>query len=352
MQYMKGFVVICLVVCVLFCGCTTEKKPDDAFSDELNIFNWENYFGPTTIEDFESEFGVQVNLFTFDDEEFMLSSLETNPESYDVVVASDMVVSDLIASKSLAELDFGNIPNFDNLYERFQNRLYDSGNVYSVPYLWGTTGVAVNTSVVGFNVSSWSVLWDSNLSGRICMLNNKAEVIGAALKYLGYPLNSMNASELGEAEVLLLEQKPLVSGYDGPIAIEEKLLSGEVVAAQYYSGDAYYVADLDYNISYVIPDEGAALWIDNFVVPVDSPNKYTAEVFINYILRPEVSAAIVNYQWYACPNQLAESLIDAEILEDPGIYPSAEVLGRCEYFAELDALTNSEHNRIWSLLQS
>ncbi len=344
---------ICLIILVSFSGCIDSNEPEEQqLSAELNIFNWEDYLGETTLGDFEEEFGVKVNLYTFEDEDFMISSLETNPGIYDVVITSDSMVTEMIQTKSLAELDKDNIPNLKNINPEFLNPLYDPGNKYSVPYLWGTTGIAINTSVVTEDVTSWSILWDSNYSGNISMLNNKYEVMAVALEYLGYSINSNNLSQLAEAEELLLQQKPLLQGYDDPITIKNKLISGELVLAHCYVGEVYIAADENENISYVIPEGGAPLWIDTFVVPVDSPHKYTAEVFINYILKPEISADITNYQWCASPNQAAEEYIDDEILEDPGIYPSQDILDKCEYFTELDGPTESEFNRIWSILQS
>ena len=184
------------------------------------------------------------------------------------------------------------------------------------------------------------------------MLNNKEEVIAVALKYLGYSINSNNISQLEEAKELLLQQKTLIQGYEDPITIIDKLGSGELLLAHCYSGDAYSAAEANENITFVIPEEGADLWIDNLVISVDSPHKYTAEVFINYIFEPEVHTNITNYLWYANPNVAAQELIEEEIIEDPGIYPPQNVLDKCEYFAELDSQTHSEHNRIWIELQS
>ena len=343
---------ICLIILVSFSGCIDSNEPQEQLSEELNIFNWEDYFGETILEDFEEQFGVKVNLYTFEDEDYMISSLETNPEMYDVVITSDSIVSELIQTKSLAALNKDNIPNLENINPEFLNPLYDPGNKYSIPYLWGTTGIAINASVVTEDVTSWSILWDSNYSGNISMLNNKYEVMAVALKYLDYSINSNNLSQIAEAEELLLKQKPHLEGYEDPVTIKDKLASGELSVAHVYVGEAYMAADENENISYIIPDEGAPLWIDTLVIPVDSPHKYTAEVFINYILEPEISASITNYQWCASPNQAAEEYIDDEILGDSGIYPPQDVLDKCEYFMELGGQTESEFNRIWSILQS
>ncbi|RLF41090.1 MAG: spermidine/putrescine ABC transporter substrate-binding protein [Thermoplasmata archaeon] len=344
--------IVCLVILIssLFSGCFISHSPKQGLSEELNIFNWEDYFGETTLEDFEEIFGVKVNLYTFEEEDYMISALSTNPGKYDVVIASDTVVKQLIEMKLLAKLNKSNIPNIKYLDPNFLNLSFDPGNNYSIPYLWGTTGIAYNISVVEDDVKSWSILWNTNYSGRIILLDNKDEVIATALKYLGYSINTRNLSQLKEAEALLLRQKPLIQGYEDPITIIDKLVSGDAYIAHCYSGDAYAAADKNANITYVIPEEGSPIWIDNLIIPVDSSHKYTAEVFINYILKPKVIANITNYQWYANPNTAAEKYVNKSILEEPGIYPPQDILEKCEYFKTLDADTYSEHNRIWAEL--
>ena len=345
--------LFCFMVVAILSGCISPKTEieEQKMSAVLNIFNWEDYFGETTIEDFEEKYGVKVNISTFEDEEFMLSALESNPGKYDLAVTSDSVVALLIQTKSLSEIDKRNIPNLKNIDPKFLNLSYDPGNKYSIPYLWGTTGIAINTSAVTKNVTSWSILWDKNYSGKICMLNNKDEVIAVALKYLGYSINTRNLSQLKEAEQLLLNQKSLVQGYYDPITIIENLVSGEVFIAHSYVGEAYTAAEENENITYIIPQEGAPIWVDSFIIPADAPHKYTAEIFINYILDPKVHANITNYQWCATPNAAAMEYVNSEILEDKGIYPPKEILDKCEYFQVLPPEINSEHNRIWAELQ-
>jgi len=220
-----------------------------------------------------------------------------------------------------------------------------------VPYLWGTTGVAVNRQFIPEEVTSWGVLFDPRFEGHIAMLNNVWEAMAAALKLQGNSINTEDRDAISSAAELLKQQLPLTVGYIDPIAIRDALVSGDLWAAQEYSGEAFQAADSNPNVEYIIPDEGAAVWIDSFVIPVDSPHKYTAEVFLNYVLRPEVNADVVNDLWYATPNQAAEPYIDEEILTDPAIYPGPEVMSRLEFWEENLSLV-STYNRIWSDLQA
>ncbi|MFH0836930.1 MAG: spermidine/putrescine ABC transporter substrate-binding protein [Candidatus Aenigmatarchaeota archaeon] len=346
------FFVLLLSIIVLTSGCIDNiSEPAKKLSSELNILNWEDYFYPNFIEEFHEKYGVTINIFTFDEEDYMISELETKPGSYDFVIASDAVVRDLIAVKALAPIDKNNIPNLNNLDHSFLDKSFDPDNKYSIPYLWGTTGIAYNASAVSENVTSWSSLWDDSFAGRIAMIDNKDEVIGVALNYLGYSINPTNLSQLSEAEKILIEQKDIITGYFGSRDIVDGLISGSFVISLCYNGDALYASERNEDIVYTIPDEGAALWIDCMVIPVDSPHKYTAEIFINYLLEPHVSANITNYQWYANPNMAAKPYIDDEILDNEGVFLSDDILENCEFFEVLDSGLVNEMNHIWSHLQ-
>lgn len=323
---------------------------------ELNVYNWGDYFGETTLSDFEKEYGIKVNLQIFEDEEEMISELQSHPEKHDIVIASDETVRELINMRLLAEMNLVNIPNTKNIEERFKNPSYDPRHKHSIPYLWGTTGIAINRNFVNENVDSWSILWDPKYKSKIAMLNNPDEVIGAALKYLGYSVNTNDSTQLESARHKLLEQKSLGVVYLGPVEIRSRLISNELWAAQIYSGEGMYAVDKNDAIKYFVPKEGSSLWVDCLCIPRDAEQKYTAEVFINYILSPIVSAKIVNYLWYANCNIAAQPYTNKEILTNISLYPSALVLERCEFFKKTGTeeernKTQQIHNKIWSELQ-
>jgi len=342
-----------LVLAMVFAGCVEESLEDgEQLSSELRILNWEDYLYPTIVEDFQSRYNVTLIIFTFDEEAYMISELETNPGGYDIVIASDTVVREMIAAKALAQINTDSLQNLDNIDTVFLDKSFDPGNHYSIPYLWGTTGIAYNTSALSNDIDSWDALFNTSYSGRIALLDNPMEVIGSSLKYLGYGINPTSVSELYEAEEILHVQKDIISGYFGSREIVDGLINGSFHIAQCYSGDALFAAERNEDITYIIPEEGSSIWIDNMVIPVDSPNKYTAEIFIDFILDPLVSSAITNYQWYANPNHAAIPYIDEEILEEAGIYPPDDVLKNCEFFSSLDSVLIREMNRIWSDLKS
>ncbi|MBU1118313.1 spermidine/putrescine ABC transporter substrate-binding protein [Patescibacteria group bacterium] len=327
-------------------------KEDPSLSEELIIANWEDYFAEGIIEDFEEEYGVKVELETYDNEEDIFSEVQSDLSKYDLVVVTDVLAEEMQSLKLLSQLNFTYIPNYENIDEAFSLPDYATQGGYLVPYLWGTTGIVANTEFVDVSNSGWEMMWNHEYSGRVSMLNDKREVIGAALKLQGDSLNSQDPDELARAEQKLLEQKNLDVTYLGPLEATEKIAAGELWLSQVYSGDALDIIDSnpDLNLEYIIPVEGTAIWVDNMVIPRDAKHKYTAETFINYLLRPEVSARNASELWYANPNTKAEPLMDAAVLEDTNVYPPLEALEKSEYIQSVGDAT-SLYNKIWSLLQ-
>ncbi|HHS97455.1 MAG TPA: spermidine/putrescine ABC transporter substrate-binding protein [Chloroflexi bacterium] len=323
---------------------------EETLAPELHVYNWSEYIDPQVYKDFEAEFGVHVVEDTFANNEELLAKLQAGAGGYDVIVPSDYMVAIMIEEGLLAELNKENLPNLSNLDSKFTNPPYDPGLVHCVPYLWGTTGIGYNMEVFEEPPDSWAYLFDPELAsqyaGKFTMLNDMRETIGAALKYLGYSLNSTDEAELMEARDLLIQQKQWVYAYDAE-QYEDLLSADETVMAHAWSGDIFMVAEEDERLWYAIPKEGATIWADNLCIPKTAPNKYTAEVFINYLLRPDVAAKNSNYTWYASPNAAASEYIDAEILEEPAIYPPPDVMERLEWMEDLGDATPL-WERIWT----
>ncbi|NIV32187.1 MAG: extracellular solute-binding protein, partial [Anaerolineae bacterium] len=254
----------------------------------------------------------------------------------------------------LAEINFDNIPNFGNIDETFKDPPYDPGNKFSVPYQWGTTGIGYNADLFDDAPGSWSYIFDPTMAsenaGRISMLNDSREAIGAALKYLGYSVNSTDDQELEEAKQLLIQQKEWVAAYDSD-GFEDLLAAGEVDIGHGWSGDYFAAAEDAEHVWYIIPEEGGVIWTDNLAIPKTAPSQYTAEVFINYLLQPEVGAKITNYTWYGSPNKASTEFIDAEILEEPAIYPPPEVMEKLEFLRDVGEAT-AIYDRIWTEIKT
>jgi spermidine/putrescine-binding protein len=320
----------------------------DVLADELHIYNWSEYIDPEVYVNFEEEYGVKVVEDTFSSNEELLAKMQAGAAGFDLIVPSDYMVEIMIAEELLTPLNHDNLPNLVNLSDLFKSPPYDPELAYCVPYQWGTTGIGYNSEVV--EPDSWAWIFDpeiaSQYTGKITMLNDSRESIGAALKYLGYSLNSTDASQLEEAKQLLIQTKPYLFSFDSD-QFEDLIIADEVVYGHGWSGDYFQAALEDERVWFVIPKEGGTVWADNVCIPKTSKNAYTAEVFINYILQPEIAAQITNFTWYGSPVGAAEEFIDPEILEEPAIYPPADVMAKLEWIQDVGDAT-PVYERIWT----
>ena len=264
------------VALLLLASCGDSSSPATQVPPaELFVYNWEDYFAPDTLQLFEAETGIHVVLDTFENEDEMLAGLQSRPGHYDVVFVADYLVAELVQLSLLEPLKSQAIPNTEYVDERFLDLAFDPGNRYSVPYVWGTTALAVNTAQILENYDSWQVLWDPANSGHVALLNDPQEVLGVALKLLGYSLNTRDPEQLLVARLRLLEQKPLLAGYLDPVTIMEKLTSGELWAAHSYNGDAARVSAENSDVVFLVPREGAAIWLDNMAIPLGTSTQST-----------------------------------------------------------------------------
>ncbi|HYY16473.1 MAG TPA: spermidine/putrescine ABC transporter substrate-binding protein, partial [Gammaproteobacteria bacterium] len=268
---------------------TAEQPP--ALARELYLFNWENYLKPAILEAFQKEFGVRVIEDHFTSNEEMLAKLQAGGSGYDVIVPTDYTVRTLIREDRLAPLKHEYLPNLKNIEARFLNPAYDPGNRFSVPYLWGVTGIGYSRKAVMPPPTSWHDLFSPSTlkkyPGRISMLNDMREALGAALIYLGYSPNSQDPKVIDQAKAVLLRQKPFLAKYDSE-TYEDSLTAKELVLTQGWSGDYFAAQRQDPDIGFVVPREGAFLFVDNLAIPRGSKRHSTAEVFINYLLRAEI----------------------------------------------------------------
>lgn len=331
---------------------------------ELSVYNWADYIDEKVITKYEETYGVEIIYDTFASNEDLLAKLQAGATGYDVIFPSDYMVAQMISLGMLAELDKNNIPNVANIGERFLNAPYDPGNVYCMPYQWGTTGIAYRTDVGLDPPTSWTSLFDPveaekwAAAGGINLLNDQRELMAAALKYKGYSVNDKDEAHLNEAKETILAVKPLIKTFNSENYKDTLLIPGEVAISHAWSGDAataywatYDEANDTSPWAYVVPLEGAMIWQDNICISATSQHQATAEHFINYLLEPEVGAAITNITYYASPNETAKPFIAEEILNDPSIYPPEEVMNKLEWAQQLDE-TIFVYDRIWTEIKS
>ncbi|MBI2195253.1 MAG: spermidine/putrescine ABC transporter substrate-binding protein [Planctomycetes bacterium] len=289
----------------------------------LRIFIWEEYIDPEVLALFEKEFAVAVTEDNYGSNEDLRAKLQAGASGYDLVVPSEYMVTLLARDGLLVELDLSRIPNLRNISARFRDPSYDPGHRHSVPYLWGVSGIGYNRQRVQPPPSSWGDLFEPErltpYAGRVSLLNDMREVIGAALIHLGHSPNTVDPLELEEAKNLLLKQKAFVAKYDSE-GFEDSLVSGETVMAHGWSGEVATARTQNSELEFAIPKEGTLMFVDSWAIPRGGPNRDLALEFINFTLRPEVSARIVNFVNYASANEEARTLVDPAVLTGPAYF--------------------------------
>ena len=268
----------------------SQEGKNDVKPVTLHLFTWSDYTEETAAKEFEKKFGIKIVTDTFGSNEELLAKMQGGASGYDIVVPSDYMVSIMIKQGLLSEIDPSKLPNLAMVYKHLKGLYYDPDNKYSVPYLWGTTGIGYNADLMHAPPDSWQALFSAEFKGKISLLNDEREVFAMALRLQRLPMNSTDPLEVASAKTRLMTQKPLVKTYTSE-NYDQLLVSGEVAMAHGWSGTVLRAAAEKPSIRFIIPKEGGTIWQDNFCVLKTSTHKAEAMVFINYLLEPEVAAA-------------------------------------------------------------
>lgn len=312
----------------------------------LNVFNWSEYLPEDVIKEFEEKNNIKVNYITYSSNEEMLARIMAGNEIYDIAVASDYMVDVMRKQKLIEELDKSNIPNLKNIDGEFLNMAFDPGNKFSVPYMCGNGVIAVNTGMVPGTITSYGDLWDSKFKNSLVVLDDERAIIGIALKKLGYSLNETDPKRLEQARQELLKLKPNIKKFDSD-SPSSVMLKGEAAAGYMWGAEAVLAERGNNDIKTFFPSEGMYLWQDNFVIPKGAEHKKNAELFINFILDPQVSAAITKDYPYANPNNAAHQYIDKSILTNTAVYPTEAEKKIGEHLKDLEDTTKL-YDKIWT----
>ena len=366
MKKIFSLVLALMLLCGMFVLPVSASETEEAewdFSAEyptaeptgvtINVYNWGEYIsnGTEGSLDVNAEFtrrtGIEVNYTTFDSNESLYSKLAGGGANYDVIIPSEYMISKMIAEDMLEELDFSNIPNFENIDGQFRDPPYDPGSKHSVPYTWGTVGLFYNKDHVQEEVTSWALLWDEKYSGKILMFDNPRDAFAIAQVRLGISFNSTDLDEWNRAAMLLKEQKPLVQAYVMD-QIFDKMESGEAWLAPYYSGDAGVMVENNEHIGFVIPEEGTNYFVDAMCIPKGAEHKKEAEMYINFMCDPAISGANMDYVGYATPISAAKEYLAEEAVNNPIYYPTEEILARTEAFGNLPADVSAQVDALWA----
>ncbi len=331
----------------------------------INVYNWGEYIsdGSDDMLDVNSEFedltGISVHYTTFASNEEMYAKLKSGGAQYDIVIPSDYMIARMIREEMVEPLNFENIPTYSHVSDLYKDLIHDPDNMYSVPYMWGVTGLIYNTSMIESEITAWADLWDQNYIGNILMFSNSRDAFGIALKMLGYSMNTEDPEELEEAAEVLKEQKMLVQAYVMD-EIFNKMEGGEAAIAPYYAGDAITMIDSNPDLAFVFPEEGSNFFVDSFVIPKGSNNKLAAEMYINFMTEPRVSAENATYIGYSTtvPDALDYMELDEQTMAIA--YPPDEVIEKTEIFQALseeagllvdahwtEILSYNENENVW-----
>ncbi|HAL63012.1 MAG TPA: spermidine/putrescine ABC transporter substrate-binding protein [Clostridiales bacterium] len=335
-----------------------ERFKDKGMS--INVYNWGEYIsdGSDGLLDVNSEFtkltGIQVNYSTYATNEELYAKLKGGGASYDVIIPSDYMISRMIKEGMLQKLNFANIPNFENIMDKFRDKDYDKGNQYSVPYTWGTVGIIYDNTAIDMPEEDidWDILWNEDYADSILMFDNPRDAFAIAETLLGYSMNTENPREIKAAAEKLKEQKPLVQSYVMD-EIFDKMGAGEAVLAPYYAGDAVTLMDEYDHLSFVIPKSGTNLFFDAMCIPTCAQNKEAAELYINFMLEPDIAYATTSYIGYSTPNEAAFEMLDDEVKEDGISYLDDEYLeNHTTVFVNMSDEANRLMQDLWTEMKS
>jgi len=319
-------------------------------TQQLTLLTWPDYIDPVTLEQFESEFGVKVNLEIVPSAVELIERMKSGGPAPDVLCPPDYAVRELGAQGRLAALDHAKLSNFGHLEKRFQlGRPHDAQSRVSIIKDWGTTGFMIRTDMIHEEPKSWADFWrlarSAKFSGRVTVLDSPGEVIGAALKMRGHLYNASSPDLLEGVRDDLLDLKPHLLAFE--TNYRPLLISGEACMALGWNGDAAVLSAQGVPIQYVVPSEGSQIWEDDWAIAVDASNPELAQTFLDFVMRPEVAAQEARYTRYATGNRSAFALLDDEMRNDPSTYPAEAVLQKLEAGMPLNGAGQKRRNELW-----
>ena len=319
----------------------------DELENELSIYNWADYVHPKTYPAFEKEFDVKITEDNYPSNEDALAKLQAGAQGYDIVVPSGYMVEIMIGEGLLMELDHSKIPNLDNLDPQFRDPPFDVGNKFHIPKDFGTTGYGVRTEFVKEEMKSWEDFYRlaPKYSGRYSVLDSAAEVVGSALKMLGYSYNSVEPNEIAEATKEMLALKPHVRKITS--SMRELMISGECYISLTWNGEVGYVALDAKDARYVVPEEGTEVWTDNWAIVAGAPHPAAAHAYLNWSLEPENQARDTEYHYYGGVVEGEEKFLPPAIANDPSVYPPESITSLME-FAEASPDWLRLRNEAWT----
>jgi spermidine/putrescine transport system substrate-binding protein len=337
-----------VLACVLAAsfGAAACRKP----APVLHVYTWADYVKPELVQRFEAEQKCKVVIDTFDSNESMFAKMKAGATGYDVVTPSSYMVGVLFAQGLLQPLDKALVPNRKNVDPEYLKIALDPQMDHSVPYMLTNSGLAYLKSKVKDPVPSWAMLDRTDLKGRMTMLNDMRETIGAALKSLGYSLNTTDDKQLSEARDVVVRWKRNLAKFENE-QYKTGIASGEFLLVHGYSGDILQVQKENPDVVFAVPREGTSVSCDDLVIPKSAKEKPLAHAFINFLQEPDVAAENSNFISYLCPNVAAYPKLDPAIRDNPAVFMDAAVRAKSEVIRDL-AQDNSKYVKVWDEIKA
>ncbi len=316
---------------------------------ELNLYLWSNYIAPETIRKFEERTGARVNLDVYDSAEALLSKMLAGNPGYDVICPPTYTLPPLIRAGVLLELDRDRLTHLSHTAPEFIGQNWDRENRYSIPYLWGVTGIASDSRRVP-RVDSWNALLDPSWRGKILMLDDAREAIAFGALLLGLDPNTRDPAALARIRKILIDQKPLVRAYDSA-SFDDAILSGEVALAQSWSGQIAKIMKEAPWVRFTIPREGAMVFVDNLAIPRNAPHRDLAHEFLDFVMEPEIAAEICLTTGYSTPSKAGRDLLPRAVQDNQAMFPSEASMKQLRGFEDLGDAA-ARHDRLWTEVKS
>ncbi len=329
-------------------------------AEKLYLFNWNDYLAEETVKRFEASCGCEVHQDYYSATEEMMAKLQAGASGYDVVIPTQNAVETLIKQKFLAPLDKSKLPNMLNMAPSYLDRSYDKGNVYSAPYAFTTTLIGYNETEIkklGLDPADWAIIFDPKLlekiKGKVTVMDDSDELFGAALIYLGYSPNDVDAEHLKQAQAVIAKAKPYWAAFNSSSYIKE-LTVGNIWVAHGYSSDMFQAradaieAKREFTVNFALPKQGAVLALDNMVIPQDAKNKVLAHQFINFMMDAKNAADLTNMMGTGNPNAAAVTHIKPDILQLKAIFPDPAVQSKLQTLEARDVKSRRTLNKLWT----
>lgn len=318
-------------------------------ANEMFIYTWAQYVDQELLKAFQTTSGIRAVTELFDSNEAMLAALQAGKgATFSIIYPSEYIIPEMRDKKLILPLDQSRLAGLTNLLPHLRQSPNDPGNRYGIPFSWGTTGLVYNSEKFPEAITDWDDLWKykERLKRRMTLLNDPREVLGAALKSMGYSYNEKNPDLVKKAGEKLLTLKPYLANFTTD-AWRDQIVAGDLWVAMGYSSDAGPLLQQNPKLKYIVPQSGSSRWVDLMVIPTTAPNVEGAYQWINFVMQPDVAAATAKRLAVTTPNLAAIELLPADVQHDPVAYPPPEILDRCEAMAFLDRSTAEVYDQAW-----